>query len=259
MGAWMRRYMKSFLAAVALLGLGANTAASAADLAVKAPRVAPVPLYNWSGCYIGGNVGGAGSRMDTTRVFIDPAIPAFLDYGRENDSGFIGGGQVGCDFQTTNWVFGVQAEFDFGSVKGSHNILNLPGFTEKNNLQQIYTVAGRIGYLWTPQVLTYAKVGVAYFQNKNQLFFPGGALFESSKFTDPGILAGGGIEWMFAPNWSVFAEGNYIWTSDDAAHDYATPAGLANEVINNRQRIVMGLVGVNYKFHWDNGPVVAKY
>jgi outer membrane immunogenic protein len=256
----MRRQTKSIFAAVALLAFGASTAATAADLPMKAPRAAPVPLYNWTGCYIGGNAGGAGSRMDTIRLQTDnPVAPAYLPYGRENDSGFIGGGQVGCDFQTTNWVFGLQAEFDFGNVKGSHAILNLPGFTEQNNLQQIYTIAGRIGYLWTPQVLTYGKVGVAYFQNKNQLFFPGGALFESSKFTDPGILAGGGIEWMFAPNWSVFAEGNYIWTMDDQAHDYATPAGLPVEVINNRQRIIMGLVGVNYKFHWDNGPVVAKY
>jgi outer membrane immunogenic protein len=259
MGAEMRRYLKLAFAAVALLSLGATTAVTAADLPVKAPRAAPVPLYNWTGCYIGGNVGGGWSRMDTTRLFIDPAIPAYLDYGRENDSGFIGGGQVGCDFQTTNWVFGIQGEFDFGNVKGQHNILNLPGFTESNKLDQIYTVAGRIGYLWTPQVLTYAKAGVAYFQNKNQLSFPGGAPFESSKFTDPGILAGGGIEWMFAPNWSVFAEGNYIWTEDDAAHDYITPAGIPSEVINNRQRIVTGLIGVNYKFHWDSGPVVAKY
>ncbi len=242
------------------MSFGAGTAATAADLPVKVPRAAPVPLYNWTGCYIGGNAGGAWSHVDTTRLFIDPAIPAFLDYGRENDSGFIGGGQVGCDFQTTNWVFGLQAEFDFGNVKGSHNILNLPGFTEQNNLQQVYTIAGRIGYLFTPQVLGYGKVGAAYFQDRNKLFFPGGALFESSKYTDPGILAGAGVEWMFAPNWSVFVEGNYIWMEDnDAAHDYVTPAGVPNEVINNRQRILTGLVGVNYKFHWGNGPVVAKY
>ena len=255
----MRLYMKRALAAVALFSFGATGAATAADLPVKAPIAVPVPVYNWTGCYIGGNVGGGWSRMDTTRLFTDPAISAILEYGRENDSGFIGGGRVGCDFQTTNWVFGIQGEFDFGSVKGTHNILTLPGFTESKNVQQIYTIAGRIGYLWTPQVLTYVKVGAAYFQNRNQVFLPGGAFFESCKFTDPGILAGGGIEWMFAPNWSVFAEGNYIWTEDDAAHDYVMPAGIPSEVINNRQRIVTGLVGINYKFHWDNGPVVAKY
>jgi outer membrane immunogenic protein len=258
-GLKMRRQMKWILSAVALLGIAATTGATAADLPVKAPRAAPVPLYNWTGCYVGGNVGGGWTRTDTTRVLIDPGISAPLDYGRENDSGFIGGGQVGCDFQTTNWVFGIEGTFDFGSVKSTHNVVNLPGFTESNNMQQIYTATGRIGYLWTPQLLTYGRVGIAYFNNKNQLFFPGGGVFESARFTDPGILAGGGIEYMFTPNWSVFAEANYIWTEDDAAHDYVTPAGVPSEVINDRQRIITALVGINYKFHWDNGPVVAKY
>jgi outer membrane immunogenic protein len=255
----MRRQMRLIFSV--MFGLGTSSFAMAADMAIKARPVVQPLMYNWTGCYIGANVGGAGNRVDTTRLQFDtaPPTPAFLDYGRENDSGFIGGGQVGCDFQTTNWVFGIEGTFDFGDVKGSHAIVNLPGFTESNKLDQIYTVAGRIGYLWTPQLLTYGKVGVAYFQNRNQVFFPGGALFESSKFFDPGILAGGGLEWMFAPDWSVFVEGNYIWTEDSSAHDYITPAGIPNEVINNRPRIITGLVGVNYKFHWDNGPVVAKY
>jgi outer membrane immunogenic protein len=255
----MRHHMKWVSAAAALLGLAATTGATAADLPIKAPRAAPVPLYNWTGCYVGGNVGGGWTQTDTTRLFIDPSIPANLDYGRENDSGFLGGGQVGCDFQTTNWVFGIEGTFDFGSVKGTHSIASLPGFTESNNMQQMYTATGRIGYLWTPQVLTYARVGAAYFNNKNALFFPSGATFESTRYLDPGMLAGGGIEWMFAPNWSVFAEANYIWTEDDAAHDYVTPAGVPSEVINDRQRIITALLGINYRFHWDNGPVVAKY
>jgi outer membrane immunogenic protein len=257
-GAWMRRQMKFALGI--LLGLGTSSVALAADMAVKARPVAP-PLYNWTGCYLGGNVGGLGNRLLTTRLQIDtaPPTPAYLDYGKEKDSGFIGGGQFGCDFQTTNWVFGVETTFDFGNIKGTHSIAGLPGFTESNKLDQIWTVAGRIGYLWTPQLLTYGKVGVAYFQNRNQVFFPGGALFESAKYFDPGIVAGGGIEWMFAPNWSVFVEGSYIWNLDDSAHDFLTPAGVPSEVINNRPKIVTGLVGVNYRFNWGGGPVVAKY
>jgi outer membrane immunogenic protein len=250
-----------------LLGLGAAGAASAADLAVKArPMVAPNP-YNWTGCYVGGNVGGGWSRMHTVRDQIDtiPPTPAFFDYGNETDSGFLGGGQFGCDFQTTNWVFGVEFEGDFGSVKGSHsNIVGLPGFSEANNLQQVYLITGRIGYLWTPQLLGYLKVGAAYLENKNSIYSAGGALFESARFTDPGITAGIGFEYMFAPSWSVFAEANFIWSEDDnAAHDFRpSPAALAGnpgEVINDRQRTLTALVGVNYKFHWDNGPVVAKY
>src|ERR1700692_2101211 len=93
----MRQRIKLALAAAILLGFGATSVASAADMAVKArPAVAPI-MYNWSGCYIGGNVGGGWSRMDTERVQTDLVAPAFANYGRENDSGFIGGGQAGCD------------------------------------------------------------------------------------------------------------------------------------------------------------------
>lgn len=256
----MRRYIKVVFAAVASLALGAGGAASAADLALKAPRAAPVPLYNWSGCYVGGNAGGAWSRMDTTRVQIDtaPPTPTADDYGRENDSGFMGGAQVGCDFQTTNLVFGVESQFEFGGVKGSHAIPAFPAFTEANNLQQLYLITGRMGYLWTPQLLGYVKVGAAFQTNKNSVFGPGGGLVESAKFTDPGMTAGLGLEYMFMPNWSVFAEADYVWTDDSAAHDYRMPGGAPIEVINDRQRIISAMVGVNYKFHWD-GPVAARY
>jgi outer membrane immunogenic protein len=260
----MRRRMRLVFAAGVLLGLAAATAAPAADMAVKArPVVAPV-LYNWSGCYIGANAGGGWSRMTMFRDQIDtvPPTPAFADYGREDASGFLGGGQVGCDFQTTNLVFGIDGKFDFGRINGQHNIPAFPGFTDTNSLQQLYLITGRIGYLWTPQLLSYVKVGASFQTNKNSVFSSGGALFESARFTDPGITAGGGIEYMFAPHWSVFVEANYVWSeADDAAHDWRPPIGIANpgEVINERQRILSALVGINYKFNWDSGPVVAKY
>jgi outer membrane immunogenic protein len=244
-----------------LLGLSLSGGASAADMAVKSrPIVAPIK-YNWTGCYVGGNVGGGWTRVDTTRVSQDTVGPAFADYGRESDSGFIGGGQVGCDFQTTNLVFGLETEFEFGSVKGQHAIPSFPGFTETNNLRQLYLITGRVGYLWTPQFLGYVKAGAAFINNRNQVFAPGGGFVEGATFTDPGITAGIGGEWMFAPDWSVFAEWSYIWTEDDAAHDFRAPAGFVppGEVINVRERAQTALVGVNYKFHWDNGPVVAKY
>jgi outer membrane immunogenic protein len=256
----MRRHMKLIVAVAAMFGIGASGVASAADLAVKAPR-AVVPLYNWTGCYIGGNVGGGWSKMDTTQVQIDTAPPTATqaNFGSEKDSGFLGGGQVGCDFQTTNLVFGIEGQFDFGNINGTHSIPALAGFTESNSLKELYLITGRIGYLWTPQLLGYVKVGAAFQTNKNSIYLPGGALSDSAKFTDPGITAGIGFEYMFMPSWSVFAEANYVWTEDDsAAHDYKSPAGTPIEVINDRQRIISATVGVNYKFHWD-GPVVAKY
>src|ERR1700740_843769 len=164
----MRRHMKLIVAVAAMFGIGPSGAARGAHLAVKAPR-AVVPLYNWTGCYIGGNVGGGWSKMDTTQVQIDTAPPTATqaNFGSEKDSGFLGGSQVGCDFQTPNLVFGIEGQFDFGNINGTHSIPALPGFTESNNLKELYLITGRMGYLWTPQLLGYVKVGAAFQTNKN--------------------------------------------------------------------------------------------
>jgi outer membrane immunogenic protein len=253
----MYRNVKLALAGI-LMGLGASSVASAADMALKAKPLA-APVYNWTGCYIGGNAGGGWTRVDTTRVSQDTIGAAFANYGRENDSGFIGGGQAGCDFQTTNLVFGVQGTFDFGSIKGSHAVTDFPNLSETNNLKAVYTATGRVGYLWTPSFLGYVKAGMSWMQNRNLVLQPGGALTESSSYTLPGMTAGIGGEWMFAPNWSVFAEYNYLWIEDFSGQHFAA-AGLTSpgEVLNVKQTTQTVLVGVNYKFHWD-GPVVAKY
>src|SRR5271169_1300429 len=255
-GDFMYRHVK--LALAGLIGLGATGVASAADMAVKAMPVAAAPLYDWTGCYLGGNVGGGWTRMDTSRVSQDPAIPAFAVYGRENDSGFLGGGQAGCDFQTGNVVFGVQGTFDFGSINGRHALTDFPTFSETNNLNAIYTATGRIGYLWTPAFLGYVKTGMSWMQNKNQVFQPSGALFESARFTLPGMTVGVGGEWMFTRNWSVFVEYNYMWIEDTSGQHYTAAPGQVGEVLNVKQTAQTALIGVNYKFHWD-GPVVAKY
>jgi len=257
-GVLMYRHLKVALGIV--LGLGAAGVASAADLAVKAPVVA-APLYNWTGCYIGANGGGGWDSMHTLRDQIDgaPPTPAFLDMGTEHDSGALGGIQAGCDFQTTRLVFGLEGIADWGRINGGQNIASRPGFSEQNTINGLFPVTGRVGYLWTPQLLTYGKVGFAWFNDLNK-YFAGGVLFESTKWTDPMITAGIGVEYMFTPNWSVFLEGNYYWAeADDAAHDYISPTGVPLETINSRPRITTVLVGVNYKFHWDSGPVVAKY
>jgi len=254
----MYRHVK--LALAGLIGLGATGVASAADMAVKAMPVAAAPVYDWTGCYIGGNVGGGWTRMDTSRVFQDPAIPASANYGRENDSGFLGGGQAGCDFQTGNVVFGVQGTFDFGNIKGRHALTDIPTFSETNNLNAVYSATGRIGYLWTPAFLGYVKVGMSWMQDKNQVFQPSGALSESSSFTLPGMTVGVGGEWMFTRNWSVFVEYNYMWIEDMSGQHFTAAPGLLppGEVLNVKQTAQTVLVGVNYKFHWD-GPVAAKY
>ncbi|MDH6262611.1 outer membrane immunogenic protein [Bradyrhizobium sp. BR13661] len=250
--------LKTAIVAGALIGIGATSIASAADLPVKARPMPTVSLYNWTGCYLGANVGGGWTRIDTARVFDITGAAVPNNYGREKDSGVIGGGQVGCDFQTGSLVFGVGGSFDFGSINGRHALTDFPTFSETNSLKEIYTATGRIGYLWTPQFLGYLKGGAAWIKNRNSVYSPAGALIESASFYQPGMTAGIGAEWMFAPNWSVFAEYNYMWFHDDNAQQFTLAGGAQGEVINSSQRVQTVLVGVNYKLHWD-GPVVAKY
>jgi outer membrane immunogenic protein len=247
----MYRHLKLILAAGAVFGLAASGMASAADMAVKArPVVAPV--QTWTGCYIGGNVGGTFSHMDTWRVSVDTTGAAPANYGRENDSGFIGGGQVGCDFMAgPTLVFGIQGSFDFGSAKGSHFLTDFPTFSETNTLKSIETATGRIGYLWTPQFLGYVKGGMAWMQNRNQVLSPGGALVESSSFWLPGMTAGVGGEYMFTPNWSVFVEYNYMWIEDLSGQHFTPAPGSVGETLNVKQTAQTALIGVNYKFHWN--------
>ena len=198
--------------------------------------------------------------MDTFRASQDTVGPSFANYGRESDSGFIGGGQAGCDFRATNVVFGVQGTFDFGDINGSHALADFPNFSETNSLKALYTATGRISYLWTPAFLGYVKGGLSWMQNKNQVLQPGGALVEFANFPLPGMTIGIGGECMVTPNWSVFAEYNYMWIEDTSGQHFNAAPGLfpPGEVVTSKQTAQTVLVGVNYKFHWD-GPVVAKY
>jgi outer membrane immunogenic protein len=137
-------------------------------------------------------------------------------------------------------------------------LTDFPAFSETNNLRSIGTATGRIGYLWTPQLLGYVKGGMAFLRDRNQVFQPNGALSSTSNFTLPGMTVGVGGEWMFTPNWSVFAEWNYMWIEDKSGQYFTPTPGFVGETLNVKQVVQTVQVGVNYKFHWD-GPVVAKY
>jgi outer membrane immunogenic protein len=98
----MRRFRFAGLAAVAVFGFA--SVASAADMPVKASVYAP---YNWSGFYIGGNIGGGWSNTNLTNTVSDGAI-AWPDLAPGqgigyNNNGVVGGGQIGVNFQSNNW------------------------------------------------------------------------------------------------------------------------------------------------------------
>jgi outer membrane immunogenic protein len=255
----VKKFALGMLAAVAMTG-----SAVAADMApryTKAPPPAPIVVYNWTGCYIGGNIGGGWAKQDQFRIDQFGIGPAPANYGGETGSAFIGGGQVGCDYQFAgNWVVGIQVQGDWGSIKGSHALPAFPTFTMFDKTDFIGTVTGRIGYLFAPQLLGYVKGGGAWTRSSDFLQLPGGGLSEASgNWNASGWTVGGGLEWMFAPGWSVFGEYNYMDFGTRTVNFIAAP-GLVptGEHVSIKQTASTALVGVNYKFNWG-GPVVAKY
>jgi outer membrane immunogenic protein len=237
----MKRFMFSAAALVALAG-----PAAAADLAprpyTKAPPAPVVPaiVYNWTGFYIGGHIGGdfAGSNSLAG-----------------NNGRFLGGVQGGFDYQfTSNFVGGIEAEYSW--MAGNNNGVTFPGgvvVTDKRD--QLGSVTGRAGYTWGPGLL-YAKGGYAFREDKNVNVAVAGApaAFTTTGNNKNGWTVGAGLEYMFAPNWSAKAEyqyynfGNTTFTTG--------PAAIAGQRFRDDDQTVK--VGVNYRFGWG-GPAGARY
>jgi outer membrane immunogenic protein len=259
--------MKKIVISIAAIAAftGSAIAADMAPRYAKAPPPAPVTVYNWTGCYVGGNVGGGWARTDQTRVS-RLGVPFPANYGSSDNSEVIGGGQIGCDYQFAgNWVVGIQGMYDYARIGSSHALPAFPTFTSVNETKDVWTVTGRVGYLFVPQLLGYIKGGGAWTRQDNIVVQPTGALSETALGVNrSGWTVGGGLEWMFAPGWSAFAEYNYMdFGRRDVQHISAVTgsgfvAGLPSEVISTRLEVSTATVGVNYKFNFG-GPVVARY
>jgi outer membrane immunogenic protein len=239
--------MKGF--ALAVVGVAFTGSAYAADLAVKAPpppAYAPVPT--WTGCYLGANVGGAFGHTDFTQVGKVNGLTLNDNFGSQSPSSVAGGGQVGCDYQASQWVFGVQGLVDATDLNGSNDITAFPTFTIHNKDEWYATVAGRIGYTVTPSVLFYGKGGVAFTENKMAVFGTN-FLSETANADRVGWTAGAGVEWKFLPSFSVFAEYQHLdFGSKNVAFTAAPGTNGAADIISTKQQIDTVMAGVNYHF-----------
>jgi len=258
----MKKFALGMLAAVAMTG-----SAFAADMApryTKAPP-APVVVYSWTGCYIGGNIGGGWERTRQTQIgkVGGPAIIPNNDFGSSDGSDFVGGGQIGCDYQfANNFVIGIQGMYDYARIDSSHIVPAFPAFTSNVRVKDMWTATGRIGYLFTPQLLGYVKGGGAWTSVDYVINGNGPPVFNSENAfgsNRSGWTVGGGLEWMFAPGWSVFGEFNYMDFGTKDVNFVTAPGAVgAPDVLRTKLEIEQFLVGVNYKFNFG-GPVVAKY
>jgi opacity protein-like surface antigen len=158
-------------------------------MAVKAtPPTVPVAPYNWSGLYVGGNFGGAWTSGSLN-------IPGNNFYGGLTE--YIGGVQVGYNFQAGNFLYGVEGTFDWATF--DHPTLPIPTLGSVSQ-HWIATAAGRFGVV-ADRWLVYGKLGAGWVHSTAILNFPGVSWNGSS--TKDGWLIGGGVEYGFEPHWTL--------------------------------------------------------
>jgi outer membrane immunogenic protein len=290
-------------AAIFIAGTGITFAA---DMPVKARPLAPPPVFTWSGCYVGGNAGWIGGDGHQTTApagnyltAIGGAAPpnaagtgdnpgdivALTDSYGIRDSGGLIGVQAGCNRQNGRFVFGVEGDWAWTSLKNTTNAafaafpnIGSPAFTDAartelvtTKLDSLATFRGRAGFVWN-QIFLYGTGGLAVGDvrsNTNVTFgtFPvlpvynGAVHIGSGSSWQVGWTAGVGGEYALNSNWSVKAEYLYV---DLGTFTYFSPLVAAvpafapgyswRTSVNERDHIVR--VGLNYHF---SGPVVAKY
>jgi outer membrane immunogenic protein len=249
---------KTLLAAAGLASL-AIAPALAADLPARTYTKAPVvvaPIYDWSGFYIGLNGGGASSRECYTITSVAGAAVVPNSEGCHNATGGLVGGQLGYRWQASNWVFGLEAQGDWASLKGSNSSLTaIIPYTNQTKIDALGLFTGQVGYAWN-NVLWYVKGGAAVSDNKYSSFFTAsGVVFNQTTETRWGGVVGTGLEIGFAPNWSVAFEYDHLFMGNPNV-TFPVSAIAVTRSDNIRQDVDMGTVRINYRF---GGPVVARY
>jgi outer membrane immunogenic protein len=250
---------KGLLAAAAVLGMSGF--AAAADMAVKA--VAPAPyLYDWSGIYVGGVVGGAWGTHDlsNTGLGIVGTLLGSPVVQTNNPSAFIGGVEIGSRYQFGKLVVGWEGDVTWGDINNTSTLANagplLPGaFNRSLSTSVNWTGTGT------------ATIGIAH--NNWLLYGKAGAAVESVSYTE-NVVAGGatvfsgtgndknrvgwtvgtGIEWAFWQNWSVKAEYDYLDFGNRNVAINGTVAGVLplQLGLQDSNHVNQFKAGLNYKF-----------
>jgi outer membrane immunogenic protein len=249
--------VKKIFIAAALFAVTAASA-SAADMAVKAAYTkapALAPAYDWSGFYVGGDLGGQWSDIGVSR----PLAP--LAYGFRHDSVAVGG-HAGYQHQWGQFVLGVEgaymAAFDqSGQLATPAVSIFFPGGTgtATAKLRDIWSIGGRVGF--APNNWLFYGTG-GYASGSFAFDAASGAGSEHAAVRPDGFYVGGGVEYALAQNWILGVEyRHYEFDTKTTASTTINFGGFTEPVkFDTKTDVVMGRV--SYKFNWAS-PVVARY
>jgi outer membrane immunogenic protein len=265
----------------AVLFANASTA-FAADMAVKARPIVAAPVYNWTGCYIGASGGGKFVRARDTANNPATAFPtpaSSVDFGTAEPDTWLAGGQVGCNYQTGAWVFGIEGDAHAQRWATSNTLVGavqpfnfVPGDSFELRSDWQASIRGRVGYA-IDRTLLYVTGGVAFTQVRANSAYvasfigatPVPAQFAGDTKTLTGGTVGAGIEHAVTDNLTLGLEGRYTWYGNQRFDAGAVPAAVNPGPVfvtspNYRDvRVETGEVLV--KANWKFGPsaVVARY
>lgn len=247
------------LASTAIMALG--TAASAADLPSRrapAPYVA-VPVFTWTGFYIGGNAGyifGADGRVANGGPLVGVVYPGFT---RVDPEGFTGGGQIGYNVQFGNFVAGIEADAQYTDFVRTTTVTLGGGAGTTSNFRTdmayLGTVRGRLGFAFD-RLLVYGTGGFAYGDVDNSATFraigtgAGGPVVAFGRRTsmETGWVAGGGIEYAI-PNWNWFGSSAVTVKAEALYYDLGRQTVFAGPFVSRFDNNgVIARAGLNFKF-----------
>jgi outer membrane immunogenic protein len=257
-GQFMRKLFHTVAALSALVAT--SMTANAADVTARPysppPYVPPAyvaPVFTWTGFYLGGNIGGAWRNDNLSDTL------SGLNFSNGNNNGvFIGGGQLGFNWQVSNFVLGFEWDIDGAANNNNTGTVFVPALGTiqvTSNNRWITTLAARFG-VTNGYWLFYGKAGGGWVGNDDftiNNLTTGTSITASNNNTNSGWLLGAGIEWAFAPNWSAKVEYNYLGLDD---RTFIVPAGVpgflpGDTFTQSNRNIQMVKVGINYLFNWS--------
>jgi outer membrane immunogenic protein len=267
----MKNYLVAGVAALSILAAGA---ASAADLpSRRGPVAAPVflpPAFTWTGVYVGVNAGYAFRADDNASTTGTPGFQALIPGGiapgnlKVGGDGFIGGAQIGYNYQINQFVLGIETDIQYVDNKGGSTFIGNPVLgtqlrtSADSELSYLGTLRARIGFTPYDRFLIYATGGLAYGEVKSNASVSGvqaAALGWSGSKSDVkfGWTVGAGAEYALTNNWTLKGEYLYydlgksnVTTAANAAAAGAVPGVAYFNKAENTGHIVRA--GLNYKF-----------
>jgi outer membrane immunogenic protein len=248
--------MRNVVAALIVFGAVPVASGFAADMPLKAPP-AVTTVYNWTGFYLGGEIGGGWSRSTVTNIDPSGGFPANFVNSPINMSGVLGGGYIGYNYQMNNVIVGIDGYFDGAGLTGSGvdvspTTANISNKTEKMKWDSAIT--GRLG-LTSNNWLFFVKGGWAWAAfsgtgvTTTALGVPVGSGSYSNNDRNGGTV-GVGVEYGFAQHWSAKLEYDYVKVQTStfnssnvsAAGAASTPAKSASSDLNELKG------GIAYRF-----------